>query len=140
MSNTLLVALGMLLGMLAFGQAQQAYSANGTVRNAQTGELEQDTLVSVAKMPTASQISDPFSGVPWDPHTQEVLSGPAGEFRFEGLPAGLYVYEAPKPRIALSRESFTLPTAPQNAAIQVNLIPLVNKLDQPLHLLFKIQG
>jgi len=139
-SNARLVALGMLLGMLAFGQAEKEYSANGTVRNARTGEPVQNALVSVAKMPTASQISDPFSGVPWDPHAQEVLSGPAGEFRFEGLPAGLYVYEAQKPGFALYRESFTLPAAPQDAAIQVNLIPLVNKLNQPPHPLFKIQG
>ena len=91
MANVRLVALGMLLGMLAFGQPEKEYSADGTVRNAQTAEPVQDALVSVAKMPTASQIRDPFSGVPWDPHAQEVLSGPAGEFRFQGLPAGLYV-------------------------------------------------
>ena len=140
MSNGRLVVLGMLLGMLAFGQAEKVYPANGNVRNAQTGEPVQDARVSVAKMPTASQMSDPLSGVTWDPHAQEVLSGPSGEFRFEGLPAGVYVYEAQKSGFALYRATFTLPAAPQNAGIQVNLIPLVSKLDQPLHPLFKIQG
>jgi hypothetical protein len=139
-ANVRLVALGMLLGMLAFGQPEKEYSADGTVRNAQTAEPVQDALVSVAKMPTASQIRDPFSGVPWDPHAQEVLSGPAGEFRFQGLPAGLYVYEAQKTGFARYRGSFTLPEASPDAAVQVNLIPLVNKLDQPIHPLFKIQG
>ena len=126
--------------MLAFGQAEKVYPANGNVRNAQTGEPVQDARVSVAKMPTASKMSDPFSGVPWDPHTQEVLSGQEGEFRFEGLPVGVYACEAQKPGFALYRATFTLPAAPQNAAIQVNLIPLVSKLDQPSHPLFKIQG
>jgi hypothetical protein len=139
-SNGHLVVLGILLSMLAFGQAEKVYPANGNVRNAQTGEPVQDARVSVAKMPTASQMSEPFSGVPWDPHAQEVLSGQEGEFRFEGLPVGVYVCEAQKPGFALYRATFTLPAAPQNAAIQVNLIPLVIKLDQPPHPLFKIQG
>ena len=134
MSNARLVALGMLLGILAFGQAEKEYSANGTVRNARTGEPVQDVVVSIAKMPTANQISDPFSGVPWDPHGQEVSSGPAGEFRFEGLPAGLYVYEAQKPGFVLYRGSITLPEPSPDAAVQVDLIP------EPPLLLFKIRG
>lgn len=123
MSTTRLIALGMLLGMFAFGQGKQGYSANGTVRNAQTGEPVHDALVSIATMPTASQINEPFSGVPWDPHAQEVLSGPGGGFRFEGLPAGLYVYEAQKPGFVLYRGSFTLPQASADAAVRVDLIP-----------------
>jgi hypothetical protein len=134
MSNTRLVALGMLLGMLTFGQAKREYSARGTVRNTQTREPVQDALVSIAMMPTASQTRDPFSGVPWDPHAQEVLSGPGGEFRFEGLPAGLYVYEAQKPGFVLYRGSFTLPEASPNASVQVDLIP------DPPHPTFKIRG
>jgi hypothetical protein len=62
-SNTRLVALGMLLGMLTFGQAKQEYSARGTVKNTQTGEPVQYALVSIAKMPTESQINDPFRRV-----------------------------------------------------------------------------
>jgi hypothetical protein len=129
-----------MLGMLVFGQAEKVYSAKGIIRNAQTGEPVQNVRVSVAKMPTASQVKDPFSGAPWDPHAQEALSGPAGEFRFERLPAGLYVYEAQKPGFALYRSGFTLPAARRDAAVQVNLIPLVKKIDQPPQALFKIQG
>jgi hypothetical protein len=139
-SNGRLVALGISLAIFGFGQAEKQYSANGTVRNARTGEPVQDVRMSIAMMPTAAQISDPFSGKPWDPHAEEVLSGSAGEFRFERLPAGLYVYEAQKPGFALYRATFTLPAVPQDPAIQVNLIPLVDKLDPPPHPLFKIQG
>jgi len=124
----------MLLGMLAFGQGKQEYSARGTVKNTQTGEPVQDALVSIAMMPTESQINDPFSGVAWDVHAQEVLSGPGGDFRFEGLPAGLYVYEAQKPGFVLYRGSFTLPEASPNAAVRVDLIP------DPPHPVFKVRG
>lgn len=138
MSNGRLVAFGMWLSILAFGQAEKPYLANGIVRNAQTGEPVQDVRISIAMMPTEAQIRDAFSGTRWDPHAEEVLSGPAGEFRFERLPAGHYVYEAQKPGFAVYRDTFTLPPAPQNPDIQVNLTPLVNKPDQ--RPLFKIQG
>jgi hypothetical protein len=142
-SNTRLVALGIFLCMLPLGQAEQEYSAKGIVRNAQTGELAQDALVSIAKMPSVSQMSDPFSAAPWDPHDQMVSSGPGGEFRFEGLPAGLYVYEAQKPGFVLSRGSFTLPEASPDAAVIVNLIPLPtlqNSVGESPHPVFKIRG
>ena len=118
--------------MLALGQPKHEYSARGTVRNAQTGNPTQDVRVSIAMMPTASQINDPFSGVPWDPHTQEVLSGPGGGFRFEGLPAGLYVCEAQKPGFVLYRGSLTLSEASPDAAVQLDLIP-----EPPV---FKVRG
>lgn len=142
LSKTRLVALWMLLVMSAFGQAQQQYSVKGTVRNAQTGEPAQDALLSIAMMPTASQMADPFSGVPWESHAQMVVSGPGGEFRFEGLPAGLYVYEAQKPGFVLFRGSFTLPKASPDAAVQVNLSPVLesNASQLPQHPVFKIRG
>ena len=108
MANARLIALGIFLVMFAFGQAEQQYPANGVVRNVRTREPVQDARVSIAKMPTASQVNDPFSGVPWDPHAHEVSSGPSGEFRFDGLPAGLYVYEAQKPGFAVYRGGFTV--------------------------------
>ncbi len=133
-SNTRLVALGILLRMFALGQAKQGYSADGTVRNAQTGDPVYDARISIAMMPTESQINDPFSGVPWNPHAQEVLSGTGGGFRFEGLPAGIYVYEAQKPGFVLYRGSLTIPEASPDAAVQVNLIPV------PPVLVFKVRG
>ncbi len=134
MSNTRLVALVMLLNSIAFGQGKQEYSIYGTVRNSRTGEPVHDAMVSIVMMPTTSQINDPFSGVPWDPHAQEVLSAPGGGFRFEGLPAGLYGYEAQKPGFVLYRGSITLPGASPDAAVQIDLIPA------PPHPVFKIQG
>jgi hypothetical protein len=68
-------------------------------------------------------MNDPFSGVPWDPHAYEVSSGPSGEFRFDGLPAGLYVYEAQKPGFALYRGGFTVAADSPGALIQVELVP-----------------
>jgi len=134
LSHTRFVALGILPCILAFGQGKQEYSANGTIRNGQTGEPVPGALVSTAIMPTASQIDDPFSGVPWDSHAQEVLSGPGGGFRFERLPPGLYVYEAQKPGFVLHRGFFTLPEASPNAAVQVDLIP------DPPPSVFKVRG
>jgi hypothetical protein len=49
-SNARPFTLGVLLGLLAFGQAEQAYSIIGTVKNARSGEPTQDVLVSIAKM------------------------------------------------------------------------------------------
>jgi hypothetical protein len=146
-SSTRLFTLGVLLGLLAFGQAKQEYSVNGTVRSGKSGEPTQDALVSIAKMPTESQINNPTSGVPWDPHAQEVRSGSRGEFRFEGLPAGLYVYEALKSGFELYRGFVTVPVASPDAPIQVNLAPLGmaennvgNKPDEQPHSVFRISG
>jgi hypothetical protein len=98
-------------------------------------------------MPTESQIKNPTSGVPWDPHAQEVRSGPRGEFRFEGLPAGLYVYEALKSGFELYRGFVTVPVASPDAPVQVNLAPLGvaennvgNKPDEQPHSVFRISG
>ena len=132
MSNGRLVALGMLLSILAFGQTEKQYSANGAVRNARTGEPVQDVRMSIAMMPTAAQVNNPFSGVPWDPHAHEVSSGPNGEFRFDGLPAGIYVYEAQKPGFVLYRGSFTVAAASPGAVVRVDLVPKPS--------VFKVQG
>ena len=94
-----LVALGISLAIVGFGQAEKQYSANGTVRNARTGEPVQDVRMSIAMMPTAAQVSDPFSGEPWDPHAEEVLSGSAGEFRFEATPGGALCLRGSETRI-----------------------------------------
>jgi hypothetical protein len=133
-SNTRVAALGMVLGTFAFGQGKQEYSAYGIVRSAQTGEPVHDARVSIVMMPTATQIDDPFSGVPWNPHAQEAVSGLGGGFRFEGLPAGHYGYEAQKPGFVLYRGSITLPQASPEAPVQVDLVPA------PPHPVFKIRG
>ena len=140
--------LGVLLGLLTFGQAkQQEYSVSGTVKNARSGEPMQDALVSIAKMPTESQVNSPISGVPWDPHAQEVRSAPRGEFRFDRLPAGIYVYEAMKSGFKLYRGFVTVPVASPGGPIQVNLAPLGmaenivgNKPDEQPHSVFRISG
>jgi len=141
------LTIGVLLGLLAFGQAKQAYSISGTVKNARSGEPTQDALVSIAKMPTESEINNPAAGVAWDPHAQEVRSGPRGEFRFEGLTSGLYVYQALKSGFELYRGFITVPVASPDAPIQVNLAPLgvaenngSNKPGEQPHSIFKISG
>ena len=147
MSNARPFTLGVLLGLLAFGQAKQGYTITGTVKNARSGEPTQDVLVSIAKMPTESQINNCTSGLPWDPHVQEVRSGPRGEFRFEGLSAGLYAYEALKSGFELYRGFVTVPVTSLDAPFQVNLAPLGlaennvgNKPDEQPHSVFRISG
>jgi hypothetical protein len=146
-SNVRPLTLGVLLGVLAFGQAKQGYSIDGTIKNARSGEPTQDVLVSIAKMPTESQINNPISGEPWDPHAQEARSGPRGEFRFEGLPAGVYVYEALRSGFELYRGFVTVPVVSPDAPIQVSLAPLGvaesdvgNKPDEQPHSVFRISG
>jgi hypothetical protein len=85
--------------------------------------------------------------VAWDPHAQEVRTGQRGEFRFEGLPAGLYVYQALKSGFELYRGFVTVPVASSDAPIQVNLVPLGaaennvrNKPDEQPHSVFRISG
>jgi hypothetical protein len=137
------VVLGTLLSLSAFGQAQKdEYSVTGVVRNAVTGEPVRSALVSLAKMPNDSQPGGPPAGVPEEPLAKALLSGPGGEFRFEGLPAGLYFYDAKKPGFVReddAAERLILPTASPDAALQVNLTPLgaidgkvVNQFDEPM--------
>lgn len=131
----------MLLGLSAFGQARNEYSINGTVRNAVTGEPVKNVLVSITKMPAMGQLGGPPAGLPEDPQLKGVLSGPGGEFRFEGLTAGPYVYQAERPGFARAgaEGTFVLPKDSSAAALKVNLTPLgaiegkvVNQFDEPL--------
>src|SRR5258706_3246554 len=92
------IALGVLLGVSAFAQPQKGeHSVNGTVMNAVSGEPIRNALVALLKMPSGNESSGPSDAGVEEPRTKATLSGPGGEFHFEGLPEGLYAYMAQKP-------------------------------------------
>jgi hypothetical protein len=84
----------------------------------------------------------------WQPVTRRrsrgaaILSGPGGEFHFEGMSDGLYMYEVQKPAYTLDQSAsgmFTIPRSSGDEAIVVKLTALsaiegkvVNQYDEPL--------
>lgn len=134
------LALGLLLVLSAFAQAQKGeYSVKGAVQNAVTGEPVRNALVRVMKVP-----SDAFGAGAVEPQEKAMLSGPGGEFRFEGLTEGLYAYVAHKPGFAqdgnlMNLKTFVVPRPSVDAAVQIQLSALgalegkvVNQYDEPL--------
>lgn len=132
------VALGVFLAVSAFGQAQTIeYSVHGTVRDAVSREPVKNALVTLAEIPTPSAAAG-------QPQTRAMLTGPAGEFQFQGLSKGEYVYSVGKPGYAGGYDSesvqlFTIPRTPEGSSIEVNLTPLaaiegkvVDQQDEPL--------
>ena len=129
--------------MSAFGQGQKAeYSINGTVRNDVTGEPVRSALVALLNMPAGAGPLDEQSAE--EPQTKTTLSGPGGEFHFEGLTEGLYAYVAHKPGFAqdgnlMNLKSFAIPRPSADAPVRIQLSPLgaiegkvVNQYDEPL--------
>ena len=135
------IALGVLLGVSAFGQAQKdEHSVNGVVRDALSGEPVRNALVAFLKMP--SQLSNPPGGGAEEPKIKETFSGPGGEFHFEGMPDGLYVYVAHKPGFAEDQNAkgtIVIQSPSGDSAVVLKLTPLgaiegkvVNQYDEPL--------
>jgi hypothetical protein len=144
LANIQAVALVFLLVPLTLGQAEKSdYSVHGTVRNTVTGEPVKNALVSLEGTP-----SDPSNSSPdresGKPQTKAMLSGTAGEFHFDGLSEGQYIYSVQKRGFTSegafpSSGIFVLPRTPSDAAIEVGLTPLgaiegkvVNQYDEPL--------
>jgi hypothetical protein len=144
LANIQAVALILLLVPSAFGQSQKSdYSIHGTVRNTVTGEPVKNALVSLEGTPTDPSNSSPDreSG---KPQTKVMLSGTTGEFHFDGLSEGQYIYSVQKWGFTgdegfSSSGNFVFPRTPSDAAIEVALTPLgaiegkvVNQYDEPL--------
>ena len=138
-------ALGLLLVLSAFGQAQKgAYSLNGIVRNSVTGEPVRSALVVLEAAPSRNQARSAIRGGAEKPQTKAALSGPGGEFHFEGLSEGQYSFVAQKPGFMGDENPWksgmlVIPQPQADAALRVNLTPLgtiegkvVNQYDEPL--------
>jgi hypothetical protein len=139
LANIQAVALILLLVAAAFGQSQKSdYSIHGTVRNTVTGDLV--SLEGTLTDPSNSS-PDRESG---KPQTNAMLSGTTGEFHFDGLSEGQYIYSVQKWGFTgddgfSSSGNVVLPRTPSDAAIEVGLTPLgaiegkvVNQYDEPL--------
>lgn len=135
----------MFLAVSVLGQGQKIeYSVHGTVRNAVSGEPVKNAVVVLEGIPTSDAPSGLPAGVVEQPQSRAMLTGPAGEFQFQGLSKGQYGYAARKPGYAEDYHSensgmFALPGPLENSGIQINLAPLgtiegnvVDQYDEPL--------
>jgi hypothetical protein len=150
------MALGVFLAVSWPGQAQKnEYSVHGTVRNAVSQEPVKNALVVLEGFPSdaaeaavtsslSESASNPSLARAEQPLSRAVLTGPAGEFHFEGLSNGKYACLARKPGYAQGMDpgnprTFYLPASPENDGIEINLAPLgaiegkvVDQYDEPM--------
>ena len=102
-SNTRLVALCDVAEHVAFGQGSKNIPSTAPSGFFRPGAGD-DAMVSIAMMPTASQINDPFSGVPWDPHAQGAIR-PGGGFRSKACPLAFMVTRLRSPDLCFTAEA-----------------------------------
>jgi hypothetical protein len=139
------VTLCFLLASSAFGQSQTGpYSVRGTVRNTVSGEAVRNALVTLDPLASPDFPATPAQEVA-PPRTKAAISGPGGEFYFDGLPAGHYLCSARKPdfmpedRSPLNSGDIVLPRTAADGPIQLNLTPygaiqgrVVNQYGEPV--------
>ena len=144
------VTLCFLLASSAFGQAQTGpYSVSGIVRNAVSGEPVRNALVALERAPGAGLPTDLAVQGFGTPLSKSTISGTAGEFYFDGLPAGHYNCLASRPdfmpdfipenRSPRDPVAFVVPRSSADGLVQLNLTPygaiqgnVVNQFGEPL--------
>jgi hypothetical protein len=135
-----------LVASSALGQALTgAYSVRGTVRNAVTGQAVRNAVVVLERVPDAKLPTEPVVENSGMPERKAAISGPGGEFHFDGLRAGQYHYLARRPDFMAEHESpqkpgvFVVPRSPSDGPIQLSLTPygaiqgnVVNQFGEPV--------
>jgi hypothetical protein len=109
------------------------------VRNGVSREPEKNALVVLEELPSSdAPASSPPEGAK-QPQTRAALTGPAGEFHFEGWSNGQYACFASKPGYAAGSLTFVLPASQESDGIEIALAPLgaieghvVNQYDEPV--------
>jgi hypothetical protein len=135
------IALSILLPLSVSGQLPSGpYSIKGTVRSTAGGEPVRNALVSLS-----GNLASPKDVGAYQPFHKSVISGPGGEFHFNGLPAGSYDCSAakfdfmPAGMADGNPASIDISESRIEQVIQLNLAPygvirgkVVDQFDEPL--------
>lgn len=136
-ARALIVGSLMALTALAQTPADERFTY-GIVSNALTGEPVKNALVFLIHEPPAAKVGAVTGSE--EPRPDAILTGPAGEFRFNGLPDGRYTLDVT--RSGLDQKDLPVVTIPRqsaNSSLQIELEPLgriegsvINQYDEPL--------
>jgi Carboxypeptidase regulatory-like domain len=113
LSSIVLTVFGLLAISAPLLGQQGQFSVSGTIVNSQTGEVLRNAMVTLFKQPDLEKLkTDVARGAAIQPVNSRVvtLSGPAGEFQFNGLTAGSY-------SVAGQKAGFTPTPTPQPPAL-----------------------